>query len=102
MSLLPPSFTVFPYTTLSRSREADDDRPEVTRARQRERIDAARAARHARHRCRTEEYTPELQPRRDLVFRPLLAKNTGLHGLSTIFHALALSVDGNHLRLMTQ
>src|SRR6266496_5275777 len=59
----PPRSTLFPYTTLFRShRRADRSRGGP----------ADRA--HALSRARSEEHTSELQSRRDLVCRLLLAK----------------------------
>src|SRR3712207_7392007 len=77
----PPRSTLFPYTTLFRSR------PLVRRVRGRERARPARRAEHgaadlvrahpprtaARHR-RSEEHTSELQSRQYLVCRLLLEK----------------------------
>src|SRR2546428_12181091 len=70
----PPRSTLFPYTTLFRSRVArtvireDDLRAEASPA---EELDAAREALlHAR----SEEHTSELQSRSDLVCRLLLEK----------------------------
>src|SRR5256885_6237173 len=69
----PPRSTLFPYTTLFRSRHAG---PAAGRLRQRQRPDlggrAARAA-HAR-RGRSEEHTSELQSPCNLVCRLLLEK----------------------------
>src|SRR5204863_8686276 len=90
----PPSSTLFPYTTLFRSRRGDRDRhlwrecrrdalfqarrlaPEPTRGRTDRRGAAAaqEARRHRSARSRSEEHTSELQSRRDLVCRLLLEK----------------------------
>src|SRR5690349_23975612 len=62
----PPRSTLFPYTTLFRSREID-----LHGAMLRE---TERAARALLERRRSEEHTSELQSRRDLVCRLLLEK----------------------------
>src|SRR3712207_8758400 len=88
----PPRSTLFPYTTLFRSRAADPPRPRPLR-RGRARADPARAALHRRAhaarvhlpgaplrvvadrpRARSEEHTSELQSRQYLVCRLLLDK----------------------------
>src|SRR3712207_7977300 len=90
----PPRSTLFPYTTLFRSREAplhrlhvEDghvrlDGPRLPRQRGRERRGVAGGARHEVHRPhRSEEHTSELQSRQYLVCRLLLEKkkkNTSL------------------------
>src|SRR5690349_24032976 len=61
----PPRSTLFPYTTLFRSKRGDPGR--VGRRRR-----AARARRDSAF--RSEEHTSELQSRRDLVCRLLLEK----------------------------
>src|SRR2546422_8116526 len=62
----PPRSTLFPYTTLFRSRE---DRRHLLH------LDTSRAARtNARTRSRSEEHTSELQSRLHLVCRLLLEK----------------------------
>src|SRR5947207_11643526 len=60
----PPRSTLFPYTTLFRSR----------RAAPRDRERAPRWARRGSRRCRSEEHTSELQSHSDLVCRLLLEK----------------------------
>src|SRR3712207_7053677 len=82
----PPRSTLFPYTTLFRSRSASPPRPPHPRHRRlgappadapprargaRTRPDAARARRSER---RSEEHTSELQSRQYLVCRLLLEK----------------------------
>src|SRR6202022_4793230 len=62
----PPRSTLFPYTTLFRSRHL---RPVPRSARR------ARPPRHRRRRSRSEEHTSELQSHSDLVCRLLLEKN---------------------------
>src|SRR5690349_24232060 len=73
----PPRSTLFPYTTLFRSRRAHDRRarPALQRRRPRARPSgvAQRRAREDPAR-RSEEHTSELQSRRDLVCRLLLEK----------------------------
>src|SRR5690349_22649024 len=89
----PPRSTLFPYTTLFRSQagdEAHQDRSEqraqrpidveamdrVAGDREQDRIkhETKETKRHAVQRQRSEEYTSELQSRRDLVCRLLLEK----------------------------
>src|SRR5215510_15923802 len=57
----PPRSTLFPYTTLFRSRQFPHDRPEGCRRRE-------------RRLARSEEHTSELQSRGHLVCRLLLEK----------------------------
>src|SRR6266478_3676937 len=69
----PPRSTLFPYTTLFRSRAARPAAlaPSVTLLRQR----CSSDARFQRHRCqRSEEHTSELQSQSNLVCRLLLEK----------------------------
>src|SRR6266496_1752833 len=71
----PPRSTLFPYTTLFRSRlTAPDGRH----------LDGLVLAHHAGHgaaeEVRSEEHTPELQSRRDLVCRLLLEKKKASTG----------------------
>src|SRR5438105_8590446 len=86
----PPSSTLFPYTTLFRSRCSC---PATACASSRVRISRAARARLIRSTCfspprvheiRSEEHTSELQSRVDLVCRLLLEKkkNTGIEGKS--------------------
>src|SRR3712207_8213393 len=98
----PPRSTLFPYTTLFRSRATSECAPDSGRrshARDRSRRPAVRArgaARPApwpcrRRRSRSEEHTSELQSRQYLVCRLLLEKkkkksNTILHELGTVCH----------------
>src|SRR6476620_12275185 len=63
----PPRSTLFPYTTLFRSRE-----PALGRARD-------RTARHAHRGRRSEEHTSELQSRQYLVCRLLLEKKKNIN-----------------------
>src|SRR6266536_4866651 len=69
----PPRSTLFPYTTLFRSRT-----PTCSRARRasalRSRRSACSAPARSRARSRSEEHTSELQSRVDLVCRLLLEK----------------------------
>src|SRR5438445_8181209 len=75
----PPRSTLFPYTTLFRSRTRSD-RPQVLRPRDRQRPRANRERwRRAQHphlstEGRSEEHTSELQSRQYLVCRLLLEK----------------------------
>src|SRR5258708_27119270 len=66
----PPRSTLFPYTTLFRSRQGGPDGRVRRRARARA---LGRGARHAAHR-RSEEHTSELQSPDHLVCRLLLEK----------------------------
>src|SRR5204862_5268192 len=61
----PPRSTLFPYTTLFRSRAGRDGQVE---------LGGQRAAAEHRGDERSEEHTSELQSRRDLVCRLLLEK----------------------------
>src|SRR5436305_4596184 len=77
---LPPRSTLFPYTTLFRSRHARVERhrpvdPEAPRRFVESRDDRqARRQAAERHRERSEEHTSELQSRPHLVCRLLLEK----------------------------
>src|SRR5690349_24078563 len=62
----PPRSTLFPYTTLFRSRRRSPARTAPSRC--------ARAASRCGAGARSEEHTSELQSRRDLVCRLLLEK----------------------------
>src|SRR5690349_24248667 len=76
MMRLPPSFTLFPYTTLFRSFEvADYFKLSAKRARARAQL-SAKWGRWST--IRSEEHTSELQSRRDLVCRLLLEKKKKL------------------------
>src|SRR2546421_1564863 len=66
----PPRSTLFPYTTLFRSRSAGGGRAEGHRDSVLARASVARAGGKAR----SEEHTSELQSRSDLVCRLLLEK----------------------------
>src|SRR5690349_23034512 len=79
----PPRSTLFPYTTLFRSRRDDRERAgAVGHGRAGDHVAAARRPAHAgrggrrarRAAARSEEHTSELQSRRDLVCRLLLEK----------------------------
>src|SRR5258705_9307145 len=76
----PPRSTLFPYTTLFRSRRDTSLRSQATRTR---RSDSANRAAHRQTRgSRSEEHTSELQSLRHLVCRLLLEKkNALLHDL---------------------
>src|SRR2546428_6111668 len=71
----PPRSTLFPYTTLFRSREkrGGGEVQEKSRLHHRREPDVA-ASEDDRVRKRSEEYTSELQSRSDLVCRLLLEK----------------------------
>src|SRR5690349_22101763 len=72
----PPRSTLFPYTTLFRSRRrAPGPRTRTPPTRSSPAAATSTATRPARcSRCRSEEHTSELQSRRDLVCRLLLEK----------------------------
>src|SRR3712207_7778769 len=85
----PPRSTLFPYTTLFRSRPAartaeperaqdragpPDDGGDLARPDAREAADPGRQRRVVGHRRRSEEHTSELQSRQYLVCRLLLEK----------------------------
>src|SRR3712207_8532195 len=86
----PPRSTLFPYTTLFRSRAAADLRQRLRRAARRgvrEGAGAGRAADRAARvrapaRARSEEHTSELQSRQYLVCRLLLEKKKTLNSFS--------------------
>src|SRR5690349_22551308 len=65
----PPRSTLFPYTTLFRSRGRTSRRSRSARGRT-----SSSSACWARRSSRSEEHTSELQSRRDLVCRLLLEK----------------------------
>src|SRR2546428_2903168 len=79
----PPRSTLFPYTTLFRSREGDSGSDREWQSRQEAGFPAARrrgrgrpgpGARSSRSGRRSEEHTSELQSRSDIVCRLLLEK----------------------------
>src|SRR5437773_8840752 len=71
----PPSSTLFPYTTLFRSRGLQADHATPRRGRPRRRRGPLARARAAGARARrSEEHTSELQSHHDLVCRLLLEK----------------------------
>src|SRR3712207_8582248 len=74
----PPRSTLFPYTTLFRSRErAAEDRLPWQAARRQIAIDQRdQTGDQASRNCRSEEHTSELQSRQYLVCRLLLEKKT--------------------------
>src|SRR5690349_23590743 len=90
----PPRSTLFPYTTLFRSRGAPPRAGHLRAVRD----GAPRAdrrhlgpARHRRQRvrARSEEHTSELQSRRDLVCRLLLEKKKTIHAYNVIVIVLS-------------
>src|SRR3712207_7630126 len=93
----PPRSTLFPYTTLFRSRQrAQAPRPRGAR-RVRAGRDRARAGRRGRRadpltapvaRVRSEEHTSELQSRQYLVCRLLLEKKKNITNTRTVLHRL--------------
>src|SRR6266853_4050510 len=70
----PPRSTLFPYTTLFRSRRACGGSPDASRSACRTRRARARTAACARSPPRSEEHTSELQSQSNLVCRLLLEK----------------------------
>src|SRR3989440_6796209 len=70
----PPRSTLFPYTTLFRSRGGGRQRAGAVRSRAGGRGRHDRAAGAGALRMRSEEHTSELQSRSDLVCRLLLEK----------------------------
>src|SRR5690349_23399373 len=101
MTRRPPRSTLFPYTTLFRSRPDHGRAPVVDPARERrpEELPRARDAAAVDHQPRgdpgiadlahhaaddrSEEHTSELQSRRDLVCRLLLEKKKNQNNIST-------------------
>src|SRR5688572_31620676 len=73
----PPRSTLFPYTTLFRSRPADICPPSRRATARRQRTSPSHRSLHARRpgdRDRSEEHTSELQSQSNLVCRLLLEK----------------------------
>src|SRR2546430_4914606 len=82
----PPRSTLFPYTTLFRSRAGPGSRPSPapTSCRRRHCFDRVRSAR-----CRrSEEHTSELQSQSNLVCRLLLEKKKTKLGITAVFSQL--------------
>src|SRR5256885_11596313 len=78
----PPRSTLFPYTTLFRSRGLT--KRNVTAARTRNRYPAACLRNSAiKNKCRSEEHTSELQSPCNLVCRLLLEKKKNIHNTTT-------------------
>src|SRR2546429_7231915 len=86
----PPRSTLFPYTTLFRSRvdaEDEDVEPLASIPRRRnERRRHAASGRAGDRRERSEEHTSELQSRLHLVCRLLLEKKKQLNDSQTLYH----------------
>src|SRR5258707_9855964 len=70
----PPRSTLFPYTTLFRSRKGATNDPTLALRRQ-----TPARPRRGRDRPRSEEHTSELQSRQYLVCRLLLEKKKSVH-----------------------
>src|SRR5438034_4562425 len=74
----PPRSTLFPYTTLFRSREQQVDRTVMLGGESQRRLTVGRLQDHVaetlEHLSRSEEHTSELQSHSDLVCRLLLEK----------------------------
>src|SRR5690349_23894223 len=79
----PPRSTLFPYTTLFRSRARGRHHERVTVGR---RASCELGAHRSARAPRSEEHTSELQSRRDLVCRLLLEKKKKKHKSYTINH----------------
>src|SRR5690349_22766532 len=79
----PPTSTLFPYTTLFRSAEVRAHAYDLVLLGNEaaETGDYQVGVRLAHELGRSEEHTPELQSRRDLVCRLLLEKKKGIRGL---------------------
>src|SRR5438105_12440791 len=92
----PPRSTLFPYTTLFRSRKPDRRarprtgaaRAETAGRRPRQDRGAARHLQEPRLRVRSEEHTSELQSRVDLVCRLLLEKKKKKREHNVIRHKI--------------
>src|SRR5690349_22576730 len=96
----PPRSTLFPYTTLFRSRPRAED---PGRFRQSDGRRTGRGARFIDRRQlrRSEEHTSELQSRRDLVCRLLLEKKKELYHLYPLvygaFYIFSLHILSTHV-----
>src|SRR5438874_8635941 len=91
-----PKFTLFPYTTLFRSRQGRFDHRDGSTHRRNSRDGKLSHVQSQRIReVRSEEHTSELQSRRDLVCRLLLEKKNIYNGviLVDVLHA-AVAVCG--------
>src|SRR5687768_18134041 len=101
MTRPPPRSTLFPYTTLFRSRSSSASRPSSA-------IVRCRFARRTRRLHRSEEHTSELQSRLHLVCRLLLEKKKtsilDIHLFSDIlpdlltYHVQCNQLSHNHIR----
>src|SRR5260221_5652613 len=80
----PPRSTLFPYTTLFRSVEAQPEPQPCDRAE----LDVARShpAQCIERKQRSEEHTSELQSHSDLVCRLLLEKKKKRKNMTTLHH----------------
>src|SRR2546430_9787158 len=87
----PPRSTLFPYTTLFRSRVAGRRRTRVRHA-----VDAGARRAEAAGARRSEEHTSELQSQSNLVCRLLLEKKKKIHHARDVAvgHLTAISVLG--------
>src|SRR2546430_10210717 len=75
----PPRSTLFPYTTLFRSRASGGEAQEAVEVREHQRLEMGLhlleiLIRNGRHAFRSEEHTSELQSQSNLVCRLLLEK----------------------------
>src|SRR5258707_4242257 len=92
----PPRSTLFPYTTLFRSRKAVDQRADRVAFGQ---SDICRGGDRRRQQVRSEEHTSELQSRQYLVCRLLLEKKKSLDCGHDVVHEVAELDDAELLRL---
>src|SRR5258708_21481630 len=79
----PPRSTLFPYTTLFRSRRNAQLYPHPTRVRRRRRVNEARDGLPVHGASRSEEHTSELQSPDHLVCRLLLEKKKKKNRVTT-------------------
>src|SRR5260370_23343983 len=90
----PPRSTLFPYTTLFRSRNTFALLPDDRKAALHATIDAAQACRGAAAGLRSEEHTSELQSHLNLVCRLLLEKKKNSRNM-----VIAYAADGAYDRV---
>src|SRR5690349_23767940 len=82
----PPRSTLFPYTTLFRSRAGRDDANDLD-------VAAGQLVDGPGFECRSEEHTSELQSRRDLVCRLLLEKKKKNADSSSFFFRITTQIN---------
>src|SRR5436305_5156399 len=88
----PPAFTLFPYTTLFRSKEYEQPASPLAKRRLCTRTIAI-ALEIDRNRARSEEHTSELQSRPHLVCRLLLEKKKHHNPRKNAAHQIHLTFD---------